>query len=292
MSSRARSLLVSGILLASCSAPAEPSRAPDEPRAEPAPSPAVDAATAELVAAARKRMAADEALVANSPGVLLALKKQERQRTDARMNTRVPRGPAADDPMSDKIGVELMADIRAAADEAGVLINGPKVVSHTAARPVPAEHRGDGPYEYGIDQLFEAIGFEVELPAGDAAAVRRLIEALDRKDRPVPFVRELRPIAGGIVLDATWLRQVDVKPPRHVVPPLTLGELAIAANVPIPDRAPPEVAAILEQHAALEPKIDVALEVLGQSHLEAARYRFYSQYGAATDKALGGGRRP
>lgn len=239
------------------------------------PSATPDPRCAEIVAAAKKRIAADRAVIANQPGVARALDRQRRQRVDSGMEARlVPAGMhvAALDKAS-----------RAAAEEVGLVVVALEVTAAPEPEAVPAEHRGSAPYAYRREQLFVSFPFTVRFGGATKDDVGDWLTALDRAaDTPLPFVFGIERERQDAVVRGGFLEEVDVTPPRHIAQAMTIKSLAADLGIaPPPPRERFDAGQLqvldrlIAEHAELMPRIDEALVLLGRSHLEAERFRLY-----------------
>ncbi len=287
---------VAALLLAGAFGCSSPSPAPQvdavttsDPDGAPAPVESVapvalDPRAAEVLAAAKKRLAADKALVGNRLGYERDLERQLRQRVDSQMQARLM--PATMTP-------EALEDgLRKAAAEAALVLVSLTIEAPLAPVVVPAEHHGKGAYRYAPDQLYGAYALTARFGGADEAKVGGWLEALDDAKLPLPFVAKIERVGNDVVVRARCLVEFAVAPPRHVVAPLTIESLAAAAGVEAPPREAfgAELAtldALIAAYTKLMPEIDRTLVALGASHLEAERFRIYAQAADGVDAALG-----
>lgn len=276
-------------IASACSAPAEPVTAGTaEVAAQPgaAPATAIDPRVAEVLAAAKKRLVADRALIENRPGYERALERQRRQRVDSGMQARLV--PAGKRP-------EALAEaLRKAAEDAALIVVALKVEAPAPPTPVPAEHRGDAPYAYTSEQLFASYALTAHFGGGDDKAVGTWLAAVERAGAPLPFIDAIAREGGELVVRGRLLGEIEVVPPRHVIAPLTIEALAAGAGVEAPPREAfgaerETIDRLIAEHTALLQEIDQAMATLGVSHLEAERFRLYARAADRIDEVLGTG---
>ncbi len=247
-------------------APQAAARSASPPRPGPA-----DRAVSELRAAALKRLASDRAVASNALGYEQALARQEAAREGTGMAAHLPRGPID--------AAALEATLRRLARDEGLLVVALEIGPEVPAAPVPAEHRGAGPYAYSDAQLFATRPLTLTLGGATEAALGRYYAAVVAAGVPLPVFEARERSAAGVILRGLLYRESDAAPPRHLVPPVDRAALAAAAGVTVPVGHPrlAEVDALLAQRAALSPKLEAAMAALGRSHLAAARLRFYRE---------------
>jgi len=249
-----------------------PARAPSAADAvAPAPAEDADAAIVELKAAARKRLAADRAAVANRVSFEQALERLARDARMTRMYDRIPDG--AIDP-----GQVRQALARYAQSQGVALA--PSDVTLGASPPgeaVPLEYRGDHPFPYTEHQLLEPLSITIRLRGASDEAVHRFYRMLPGGVGLLVDLTERWREGEDTVLSGHVYRWRDVTPPRHLVAPPTLASLARAAGVHVPQGHPRlgEVKGLLDEWAALRPALERVLEVAGRAHLAGARADLY-----------------
>ncbi len=248
------------------------------------PTEATDPRVLEILAAAKKRLAADKALVSNRSSYERDLQRQLRQREETQMQARLMPASMDDHALEDAL--------RAAASDAGVVLVSLRIQHPPEPVPVPSEHRELGAYRYQPGQLFGAYKVSARLGGGDDKKVAAWLEALVAAKAPLPFLIKSDKVDGDMVVEARCLIEYAVNPPWHIVEPLTIASLAAAAKV----EAPPEGAfgaeratldALIAEHTKLLPEIDRTLKALGRSHLEAERFRVYAKAADGIDQVLG-----
>lgn len=270
-----------------CSTPDAPVVVPVAPEVAPsqtAPPSPTDPRVLEILAAAKKRLAADKALVSNRSSYERDLQRQLRQRTESQMQQRLM------PPSMDDHGLEDV--LRGAAGDAGVVLVSLRIEHPPAPLPVPSEHRELGAYRYQPGQLFGAYKVTARLGNADDKKVGAWLEALVAAKAPLPFLVKTDKVDADMVVEARCLIEYAVAPPWHIVEPLTIASLAAAANVDAPPREAfgGELAildALIAEHTKLLPEIDRTLKALGRSHLEAERFRVYAKAADGIDKVLG-----
>ncbi len=282
--SRAAATIVIGMQVLGCSTPDAPVVVTTVEAIEVvAPAPP-DARVLEILAAAKKRVAADKALVSNRSSYERDLQRQLRQRTESQMQARLMPASMDDHALEDVL--------RGAATDAGVVLVSLRIEHPPEPTPVPSEHRGFGAYRYTPAQLFGAYKVTARLGNADDKTVGAWLEALVAAKAPLPFLVKTDKVDRDVVVEARCLIEYSVNPPWHLVEPLTISSLAAAANV----EAPPKEAfgaelttldALIAEHTQLLPEIDRTLKALGRSHLEAERFRIYAQAADGIDKVLG-----
>ncbi|MGM0574244.1 MAG: hypothetical protein ACQEXJ_00735 [Myxococcota bacterium] len=228
-----------------------------------------DRAFVELKAAAKRLVAADRAVLNNRRGYEQAVERHRRDLALFGLNARIP---------TSAISPGLVeARIRDPAREAGLTVRSVKVGEADEPPPVPAEHRGEGPYRYDVDQVVARHPVTITVTPADEQALRS-------------FFR--RALAGeGLMLDlvgvriegdeATFSGQVvrrrDVTPPVHVVETPGLEALADEVGVQVPTGHPrvDEVRALLDEHREMEAKLASAMKALGRAHLLGRLFQFH-----------------
>jgi hypothetical protein len=267
-----------------CTPTETPSRGGEELAATPAPPP-IDARVMEILGAAKKRLAADRAVIQNDAGVESALARQRRQRDDSGMARHL---------VPPETSPEALAEMaREAATEAGLVVVSASVAAPTVAAPVPREHRGDGPYAYTREQLFQSFTLSLQLGRAERTDLGRWLAVLAERGQPIPFVGSVERRGDDVIASAQFLMEVDLSPPVHVLEPLDLEALARAAGV---EPVPPEglgsqraaIESLIAEHGALRGELTRAVWRLGESHLEAARFRFFGQAAEQANALLKG----
>lgn len=275
---------------AACRAAPDSSVAPDAPpgpapASAPAPAPAAhasatpsavpaadgDRAVTELKAAARRRLAADRAAVANRMGFEQALERLARDARMTRMFQRIPRG------VIDPAAVRQALVRHAKAQGIDLRARDVTLGASPPGQAVPLEHRGAKPYPYTEHQLLEPLPIAIRLRGADEAAAKRFYRLLPGGVEILVDLTARWRQGRDTWLGGSLYRWRDVTPPRHLVEPPTLGSLAREAGVQIPQGHPrlPEVQALLDQWAPLRPALERVLEAAGRAHLEGARAALY-----------------
>ena len=170
---------------------------------------AADAAIIEIKAAARKRLAADRAAVANRLGFEQALEHLARDARMTRMYERIPDGVIDPEALGQALvryakgqGVQLsLADVTLGASPPG--------------EAVPLEYRGDHPYPYTEHQLLEPLPISVRLRGAGDAAVERFYRLLPGGVATLVDLTARRREGPDTVLSGAIYRWRDVTPPRH-----------------------------------------------------------------------------
>lgn len=232
--------------------------------------PAVDRALVELRVAAKKRLAADRAVASNAFGYEQALSRHERERVESRMAVHVPR---------DLDGEAVERELRALAEAQGMLTLGFELHARVPARALPTSHRGDAPFAYSDDQLFDERPFTWSLGGATEAGLVRLYRAIQGSGAPLPVVRRAVRSASGLTLEGVFLVAAPLRPPRHVVETMTLETIALAAGVELEgddeDRAREALAPLIAEHEALLSELQKAVDALGLAHLAGRRMEAY-----------------
>jgi hypothetical protein len=247
-------------------APDLASRAAGTARPEPS---AADRALVELKGAARKRLAADRAVISNRLGYEQALAKHARDAQGTRMRDRIPAEVTAS-------GLE--AEVAAHARAHGLTLVTLALGEAADGPPVPAATAATGPYPFSAAQLVATRALTLTLRPADEAALSAFWRRLPAGVGPLLDLTERRlDAAGDAVLSGHVYQFREVAAPAPEVRAVRLEELAREAGVAVPAEHPrlAEVRALLDEHAALGSDLAASLAVLAQTHLVGERSRFF-----------------
>ena len=230
-----------------------------------------DRALVELKGAARALVAADRAAIANRLGYEQAVTRHLREMEATGFRRRLPPGaPTAD---------ALRPALEAHAAAHGLTLVEVTVSPSEPGDPVPAEHRGEGPYPYAVDQLFTRSAVAIKLRPLDDARLDAFYRTLPSGAGPMLDIAGLREEGDEATLTGYAYGVRAVTPPVHVVRAPTLEELAIQAAVKAPAGHPrlAEVQALLDEDASLQTDLAGSMAVLGRAHLLGTQFRFFTE---------------
>ena len=268
-------------LLGACEAPKQPGP-PATPAAAPIPTPSPassskeaapsaveDRAIAELKAKAKMALRADRTVVENRLGYEQAVKRHARDAQGTGQADRLPMGPL----LLQQVELALVEHLEKHELKAVEVTLG----AAEAGPPLPAEHVGEGPYPWKVDQFIERRPLVLTVTSDDPKRLEPFFRAISTRCSLLLELVSVQLQEGKARFTGYAYARRDVTPPTHVPTSPSLADLAKEAKVAVPTGHPrlPEVEALLAEHKALLPQLASSMAALGQAHLAGRVFQFY-----------------